>query len=85
MEENASFLEQNAKGILRPHSTKKTVLDGLFYYAEVAVARTRSAVLRRLENIVVCHRLSKSAALHTRYFLRQFAERHIAATFDLTS
>ena len=42
-------------------------------------------VLRRLENIVVCHRLRKSAALHTRYFLRARRRKQLSTvSYSLT-
>ena len=42
-------------------------------------------VLRRLENIVVCHCLRKSAALHTRYFLRARRRKQLSTvSYSLT-
>ena len=61
--------------------TKDSPCGCLFYYAEVAVTRTRSAVLRRLENIVVAYRLRKSAALPTRYFHRARHEKQLSTVF----
>ena len=54
---------------LRNHSNNKS-LGGSFFFSR----RTRTKVLRRLENIVAAYRLRKSAALPSPYFLR--ARRH---------
>jgi hypothetical protein len=60
-----------------PEINEKTIILRFGYW--------RPRVLRRLENIVVCHRLRKSAALHTRYFLRARRRKQLSTvSYSLT-